>query len=85
MNFCLKFAKFRKNLAIISRKGDKMRTMQKKERIKNKPKARSKEFLNALADLKAPSSELLTAIKQAQNGETTQWDSLDDFKKAMSV
>ena len=62
-----------------------MRTMQKKERIKNKPKARSKEFLNALADLKTPSSELLAAIKQAQNGETTQWASLDDFKKAMSV
>ena len=34
---------------------------------------------------KEPSDELLEAIHQAQSGELTQWQSLDDFKKAMSV
>ena len=34
---------------------------------------------------KEPSDELLEAIKQAQSGELTQWQSLDDFKRAMSV
>lgn len=34
---------------------------------------------------KEPSDELLEAIHQAQSGELTQWQSLDDFKRAMSV
>lgn len=34
---------------------------------------------------KEPSDELLEAIHQAQSGEVTQWQSLDDFKRAMSV
>ena len=34
---------------------------------------------------KEPSDELLEAIHQAQSGEVTQWQSLDEFKKAMSV
>ena len=56
MNFCLKFAKFRKNLAIISRKGDKMTAkMQPKGKClkkENKPKTPSKELLAAIAELK---------------------------------
>ena len=34
---------------------------------------------------KEPSDELLEAIHQAQSGELTQWQSLDEFAKAMSV
>ena len=34
---------------------------------------------------KEPSDELLEAIRQVENGEVTEWQSLDEFKKAMSV
>lgn len=34
---------------------------------------------------KEPSDELLEAIRQVENGEVTQWQSLDEFQKAMSV
>ena len=34
---------------------------------------------------KEPSDELLEAIRQVENGEVTQWQSLDEFQKAMNV
>ena len=68
------------SVSIILENADNATINAIKSVIKLKPQVKFK-----IKREKSPSDELAAAIKQAQNGETTQWGSLDDFKKAMGV